>query len=641
MLVRNGVVTRLALPPRDLSRPVREEIATVTERIRSRSGSTRAAYLAMLDDVVQATHPRRTGLGCANQAHAFAACDASTKLELRLSRNPQLAIVTAYNDMLSAHQPFADYPSLIKQAARDVGALAQVAGGVPAMCDGITQGHPGMELSLLSREVVAMSTAIALAHDVFDGALLLGVCDKIVPGLLIGALQFGHLPVALVPAGPMPSGLPNAEKKRVRKLHAEGRVAAEALMEAEAASYHSAGTCTFYGTANSNQLVVEVMGLHLPGSAFIPPGTPLRDALTRASAQRVAELTALGPDWLPLGRAVDERSIVNAVVALLATGGSTNHTMHLVAIAAAAGIDLRWEDIDALSATVPLLARMYPNGAADVNEFHAAGGTAALIGELLDAGLLHEDVPTLAGPGLSRYRRRPELDAAGALTWSREPAKPGDPQVLRRGDEPFQPDGGLRVLDGSLGRSVMKVSAVAQRHRVTEAPARVFEDQASFSEAFARGELDHDVVVVVRFQGPKANGMPELHKLVPALSVLLDRGRQVALVTDGRMSGASGAVPAAIHVTPEAYDGGPLARIVDGDIVRVDADQRRLDVLVDREIFESRPDAPPPAPERSLARGMFARLRAVVGAADRGASIFPPLDRDEAAEFLELAELSW
>jgi phosphogluconate dehydratase len=597
-------------------------VGAVTDRILERSRPARSAYLAGLDAVAHPAHPRRAGLGCANQAHAFAACGPGAKTELRRAERAQLGIVTAYNDLLSAHQPYAGYPAVIKQAARDAGALAQVAGGVPAMCDGITQGYPGMELSLFSREVIAMATAVALSHDVFDAALLLGVCDKIVPGLLIGALHFGHLPAALIPAGPMPSGLSNPAKKKVRGLHAEGQVSDAELLDAESASYHAPGTCTFFGTANSNQLVVEVMGLHLPGAAFVAPNTPLREALTRAATRRVAELTTLGGQWLPLGRQVDERAIVNAVVALLATGGSTNHTMHLVAIAAAAGIDLRWEDLDALSAVVPLLARIYPNGPADVNAFHAAGGTAVLIGSLLDAGLLHEDVATLAGTGLSRYRNEPQLDDDGALSWQPAPDESRDGTVLTGAAAPFLPDGGLKLVRGSLGTGVVKVSAIARADLVTEAPARVFDEQAAFAAAFAAGELDRDVVVVVRFQGPRANGMPELHKLVPALSVLLQRGHRVALVTDGRMSGASGTVPAAIHVTPEAADGGPLARVRDGDRIRVDAGGGRLDVLVEAAELRAREPAAVPPPGTTLGRALFEPMRRLVGPADRGASIF-------------------
>jgi phosphogluconate dehydratase len=633
-------IVAFSLPPRGGARPVHPVVAAVTEQIVARSRGSRSAYLASIDQVATGPHPRRAGLGCANQAHGFAACGPGDKLQLRRAERAQLGIVTAYNDMLSAHQPYATYPDILKDAARSAGALAQVAGGVPAMCDGITQGYPGMELSLFSREVVALSTAVALSHDVFDGALLLGVCDKIVPGLLIGALQFGHLPVALVPAGPMASGLSNLDKKRVRNRHAEGRADTEELMDAEAASYHSAGTCTFYGTANSNQLVVEVMGLHLPGAAFVSPHSALRVALTRATAQRLAELTRLGDRWLPVGRLVDERTVVNAVVALLATGGSTNHTLHLVAIAAAAGIELTWSDIDQLSAVVPLVARIYPNGPADVNHFHAAGGTSGLIGTLLDAGLLHEDVETLAGQGLSRYRYEAQLDGE-RLAWTPAPTQSRDTEVLAAAATPFQPDGGLKMLSGPLGRAVIKVSAVDEAHRIVEAPVRVFDDQVGFLTAFEEGELDRDVVVVVRFQGPRANGMPELHKLVPALSVLLGRGHHVALVTDGRMSGASGTVPAAIHVTPEAAAGGLLARLVDGDVVRLDTSIGRLDVLSDiTEVLDRAPAATPESPP-TLGRGLFAPLRGLVGPADAGASIFGGATRsDSPVDTNDLVELT-
>ena len=576
----------------------------------------------MLDAEAHGDHPRRAGLGCANQAHGFAACGPEQKVALRGRERAQLAIISAYNDMLSAHQPFEAYPEIIRRAAQRSGGVAQVAGGVPAMCDGITQGYPGMELSLFSRDVVAMATAVGLSHDVFDGVVMLGVCDKIVPGLLIGALQFGHLPAALIPAGPMSSGLPNSEKKRLRNLYAEGKIDREALLDAEAASYHGAGTCTFYGTANSNQLVVEVMGLHLPGTAFVPPDSALRPALVEATAQRVLQLTRLGEEWTPLGHLVDEKAIVNAVVGLLATGGSTNHTMHLVAIAAAAGITLTWADIDELSRVVPLVARMYPNGKADINHFHAAGGTPFLIGALLDAGLLHEDVRTLAGDGLSRYRHEPTLDDAGTLCWRPAPEVSGDESVLRSAADPFQPDGGIRILDGTIGRAVIKVSALDPAHLRIDAPARVFDDQPGFVRAFEAGELDRDVVVVMRFQGPKANGMPELHKLIPALSVLLQRGHRVALVTDGRMSGASGTVPAAIHVTPEAADGGPLARIADGDRIVVDCVERTVDVLVDPAVLLDRAAATAPASQASFGRRLFTSFRERVGTADAGASVF-------------------
>ncbi len=582
-------------------------LAEVTERVASRSAESRSAYLARMA-AARLEGPARGDLGCANFAHGAAACGAEEKAYLRGAVRPNVAIVNAYNDMLSAHQPYGKYPTLLKQAVRQAGGVAQVAGGVPAMCDGITQGRAGMELSLLSRDVIAMSTAIALSHDMFDGALLLGICDKIVPGLLIGALTFGHLPIALVPAGPMASGLPNREKSAVRRRYAAGDATFEELQDAEAASYHSAGTCTFYGTANSNQLVVEAMGLHVPGAAFVNPGTPERDALTAAVATTITTRTALGDDYMPLCDVVDERAIVNGVVALLATGGSTNHTMHLPAIAAAAGIALTWDDFDALSAVVPLLARIYPNGAADVNHFHAAGGTRFLIQELLAAGLLHEDVNTIVGPGLSAY-------AAGA------PAQTGDPEVLRAATEPFAPDGGIRVVDGSAGRAVTKVSALPPERRRVEAPARVFDSQAAFLKAFDDGDLDGaDLVAVLRFQGPKANGMPELHKLTPALGVLQDRGHQVALVTDGRMSGASGTIPSAIHVTPEAAAGGPLARVQDGDIIILDTVAGTLDVAAD---LSERPVAQPTVDVSSgTGRELFGGLRALIGAADTGATVF-------------------
>jgi phosphogluconate dehydratase len=608
-------------------------IGAVTDGIISRSVVSRSHYLAMLESEAHGEHPRRSALGCANQAHGFAACGPDAKLTLRRRTQAQLGIITSYNDMLSAHQPFETYPSVIRDAARAQGAVAQVAGGVPAMCDGITQGYPGMELSLFSRDVVAMATAVGLSHDVFDAVVMLGVCDKIVPGLLIGALQFGHLPAALVPAGPMSSGLANSEKKRLRNLYAEGKLDREALLDAESASYHGAGTCTFYGTANSNQMVVEVMGLHLPGTAFVPPDSALRPALTAATAQRALQITSLDDEWTPLGQVVDEKAVVNAVVGLLATGGSTNHTMHLVAIAAAAGIKLTWADIDELSSVVPLLTRMYPNGSADVNAFHAAGGTPYLIGTLLDAGLLHEDVKTLAGPGLSRYRNEPVLDEQGALTWRPAAQESGNDTVLRPATDPFHADGGIKILDGTLGRAVIKVSALDDEHRIVDAPARVFDDQPTFVRAFESGELDRDVVVVVRFQGPRANGMPELHKLIPALSVLLQRGHRVALVTDGRMSGASGTVPAAIHVTPEAADGGALARIVDGDRIVVDSFRGKVDVLVDTAELLDRQIAAAPVAPATLGRRLFASFRDRVGTADTGASVFDLTEPEPEPEF--------
>ncbi|MEQ3549349.1 phosphogluconate dehydratase [Pseudonocardia nematodicida] len=597
-------------------------LAEVTERVVARSAATRAAYLERIRTAAAqgpASGPGRGGLGCANLAHAVAACGPD-KLALTATPARNLAIVTAYNDMLSAHQPFETYPEQIKRAAREAGGVAQVAGGVPAMCDGITQGRAGMELSLFSRDVIAMSTAVALSHDMFDGAVLLGVCDKIVPGLVIGALSFGHLPVLLAPAGPMTSGLPNKEKARVRQAFAAGEAGREELLDAESRSYHGPGTCTFFGTANSNQLLMEVMGLHLPGSSFVNPGTPLRDALTAETTRRA--LAAAGDPDRAMGAVVDERAVVNGVVALLATGGSTNHTMHLVAMAAAAGVQLTWDDFSDLSAVVPLLARIYPNGDADVNHFHAAGGMQLLIRELLGAGLLHDDVYTVDGPGLARYTREPFLDD-GELVWREGPTESLDKSVLRGAADPFAPDGGLRVLHGNLGRSVVKTSAVGPEQRVVEAPAAVFDDQAELLAAFRAGELDgRDLVAVVRFQGPRANGMPELHTLTPALGVLQDRGQRVAVVTDGRMSGASGKVPAALHVTPEAAAGGPLGRIRDGDPVRLDTLTGTLTVLVDDGEFDARePAAGPSGATEGTGRELFAAFRDAVGPADRGAAV--------------------
>jgi len=605
---------------------VHPTVADVTARIIERSTAGRTDYLARIR-AAASKGPARGRLGCANLAHGFAAAEGAEKEGLRRGGKPNLAIVTSYNDMLSAHQPYVDYPPLLKDAVIRAGGIAQVAGGVPAMCDGITQGRDGMQLSLFSRDVIAMSTAIALSHDMFDGAMMLGVCDKIVPGLLIGALSFGHLPTVFVPAGPMASGLPNGEKAKVRQLHAEGKVGREELLDAEAASYHSRGTCTFYGTANSNQLLMEVLGLHLPGSSFVNPGTPLRTALTRAAAERAVAISHQGNAPSPIGELVDEKAIVNACVALLASGGSTNHTMHLVAIAAAAGISLTWDDLADLSGVVPLVARIYPNGAADVNHFHAAGGIGFLVRTLLDAGLLHDDVRTVAGDGLRRYTTEPRL-RDGELVWEPGPDDPLDRDVLRPATDPFAVDGGLRVLHGPLGTGVIKVSAVKPEHRVVTAPAMVFDDQADFLTAFQEGRLaDRDLVAVIRHQGPAANGMPELHKLTPALGVLQDRGQRVALVTDGRMSGASGKVPAAIHVTPEASLGGPLSRLRDGDLVTVDAERGVL-AVADPDALHERAsvDAAPGSGGVGTGRELFAAFRATVGPADRGASIFPSYD---------------
>jgi phosphogluconate dehydratase len=601
-------------------------VAAVTDRLAERSADTRAAYLARIRAAAQAG-PARGRLGCANLAHGFAAAAPEDKSGLKVvapDAKPNVAIVTAYNDMLSAHAPYADYPPVLKKAVARAGGIAQVAGGVPAMCDGITQGRAGMELSLFSRDVIAMSAAIALSHEMFDGALMLGVCDKIVPGLLIGALSFGHLPTVFVPAGPMRSGLPNKEKARIRQLHAEGKIGREELLEAEAASYHSRGTCTFYGTANSNQLLMEVLGLHLPGASFTNPDTSLRDGLTEAAAERVTALARQGAPGI--GELVDELAIVNACVALLASGGSTNHTLHLVAIARAAGIQLTWDDLSDLSAVVPLLARVYPNGSADVNHFHAAGGIAFLIRTLLSAGLLHEDVQTIMGRGLSAYCAEPVLGPDGTVSWSEGPEKSYDEEVLRSVTDPFSVDGGLRVLRGELGTAVIKTSAVAPEHQVVSAPAMVFDDQADFLQAFSDGVCERDLVAVIRYQGPAANGMPELHKLTPALGVLQDRGYRVAIVTDGRMSGASGKVPAAIHVTPEAALGGPLARVQDGDVITIDAVTGRLSIDVEAEEFARRPaTGSAPVDVTGTGRELFASFRASVGSADTGASVFPLL----------------
>jgi phosphogluconate dehydratase len=597
-----------------------QRVRAVTERIRTRSAGTRTEYLERTRHAhsVQAS---RTTLSCTNLAHGFAAMDAADKQTLRGARWPNLAIVSSYNDMLSAHRPFERFPELIKLAAREAGAVAQFAGGVPAMCDGVTQGQPGMELSLFSRDVIAMSTAVALAHNMFDAALYLGICDKIVPGLLMGALAFGHLPGIFVPGGPMPSGVPNKEKARVRQLFAEGKVGRDALLESEAQSYHSQGTCTFYGTANSNQVLMEVMGLHLPGSAFVPPNTPLRDALTSAAARRAAAITALGNEHLPLASIVDERAMVNAIVALLATGGSTNHTLHLVAIARAAGMRVDWDDFADLSDIVPLLARVYPNGSADVNRFHAAGGSGFLIRELLSSGLLHADTTTVMGnSSLAAYTREPWLSGDG-LAWRDAPETTGDADVLRPMHDPFGADGGLKVLRGNLGRAVIKTSAVQPQHRVIEAPAAVFDDQEAVIAAYKAGALSRDCVVVVRYQGPRANGMPELHQLTPALSSLQSKGHKVALITDGRMSGASGAVPAAIHLTPECLAGGLLGKVQDGDLVRLDSYAGTLEVRVPEAMLRAR-TASPPSLERNahgVGRELFATFRSVTSDAETGA----------------------
>jgi phosphogluconate dehydratase len=595
-------------------------IAEVTARIIARSQDSRAVYLANMQHAIE-SQPGRAKLSCANWAHAFAASPGVDKVRALDPNAPNIGIVSAYNDMLSAHQPLEEYPALIKVAAREVGATAQFAGGVPAMCDGVTQGRPGMELSLFSREVIAMATAVALSHDAFDSALYLGVCDKIVPGLVIGALTFSHLPALFVPAGPMTSGLPNSEKARIRALYAEGKVGRAELLEAEQASYHGPGTCTFYGTANTNQMLMELMGFHLPGSAFVHPNTPLREALVKEAARRAAAVTNKGNEFIPVGRMIDEKSIVNGVVGLMATGGSTNLALHLVAMAHAAGVLLTLEDLDDISKATPLLARVYPNGAADVNHFQAAGGMAFIIRELLKAGLVHEDVQTIAGPGLSLYAQEPHLED-GVLKWREGATESLDTAIVRPVSDPFSPEGGLRLLAGNLGRGVMKISAVKPEHHVIVAPAAVFQEQEDFIAAFKRGELDRDVVVVVRFQGPSANGMPELHNLSPSISVLLDRGYKVALVTDGRMSGASGKTPAAIHVTPEAAKGGPLAYVQDGDVISVNAETGELKILVDDAVLRARTPANVPASKPGFGRELFGWMRSGVGAADAGASVF-------------------
>jgi phosphogluconate dehydratase len=588
-------------------------IARVTERIAARSRDSRQRYLELMAREGD-RHGDRHFLSCSNLAHGFAAAG-EDKPAIASTRALNLGIVTAYNDMLSAHQPYARYPEVMKLYAREVGATAQVAGGVPAMCDGVTQGQDGMELSLFSRDVIALSTAVALSHAMFDGVAALGICDKIVPGLVIGALRFGHLPAVFIPSGPMPSGIANKEKQKIRQLYAEGKVGRAELLASESSSYHSAGTCTFYGTANSNQMMMEMMGLHLPGAAFVPPGTPLRQALTRAAVHRLAAISKGGNDYRPMARVVDEKAIVNACVGLLATGGSTNHAIHLPAMARAAGIQLDWQDLDELSAAVPLIARVYPNGSGDVNHFHAAGGMADVVRELLDAGLAHGDVLTVSERGMTAYGEEPWLDGE-ALAW-REIGESGDDAMLRPPAAPFQPDGGMRLVQGNLGRATFKTSAVGPERWTIEAPARVFADQESVETAFKAGELDRDVVVVVRFQGPRANGMPELHKLTSPLAVLQDRGFRVALVTDGRMSGASGKVPAAIHVTPEALGGGPLARLEDGDIIRLCAHRGLLETDAD---LAGRAPAVQTEASMGMGRELFAMMRAGADSAERGGS---------------------
>jgi phosphogluconate dehydratase len=596
-------------------------IEKVTRDVVKRSRESRAIYLARVDSAVE-QGPRRLTLGCGNLAHGFAACSANEKTDLAGPQKANIAIISSYNDMLSAHEPYKDAPAQIKEAIHEAGGVAQFAGGVPAMCDGITQGQPGMELSLFSRDVIAMATAVGLSHNMFDGALYLGVCDKIVPGLLIGALSFGHLPAVFVPAGPMTSGITNKEKSRARQKYAEGKISRQELLESESKSYHGPGTCTFYGTANSNQMMVEIMGLHLPGSSFINPYTPLRDELTKAAARQVLKFTALGEDFRPIGHVINEKAILNAIIGLLATGGSTNHTMHLIAIARAAGIIINWDDFDALSRVIPLLTRIYPNGPADVNHFQAAGGMGVLIAELLANGLLHEDILTIAdGKGMKNYTREPKL-AGGKLTWEPCPAASLDPEVLSTVASPFDASGGLHVMHGNLGRGVSKVSAVSKDHREVQAPAVVFDDQDDMMAAFKRGELDKDFIAVIRFQGPKSNGMPELHKLTPPLGLLQDKGYKVALITDGRMSGASGKVPSAIHMCPECADGGPLAKVRNGDMIYLNTETGEVNVLVDKDEFNARKPAVNSAKDHhhGMGRELFAGFRLNASSAETGAT---------------------
>ncbi|MFT6345220.1 MAG: phosphogluconate dehydratase [Paraglaciecola sp.] len=594
-------------------------IQEVTDRIIQRSQASRKSYLEKIESA-RLHGPHRGVLSCGNLAHGFAACGTEDKSDLRSMTKSNIAIVSSYNDMLSAHQPYEAFPAQLKKAINAVGSVAQFAGGVPAMCDGVTQGTPGMDLSLMSRDVIAMGTAVALSHNMFDGTLMLGICDKIVPGLLLGALSFGHLPTIFVPAGPMPSGLPNKEKARVRQAFAEGKVGREELLDAESESYHSAGTCTFYGTANSNQLVVEIMGLHLPGSSFVNPGTPLRDALTDAAARQITRITDLGDAYRPIGHIVDAKAIVNGLVGLLATGGSTNHTMHLVAVARAAGYIVNWDDFADISSAVPLLTRIYPNGSADINHFTAAGGMGLLIRELLEGGLLHNDVLTICGQGLEQYTKEPMLDN-GELVWRDGPTESFDKQVVASVDEPFKADGGLSVLCGNLGRAVMKTSALREPHCKITAPAVVFEDQFELHAAFKADELNKDCIVVVRFQGPSAIGMPELHSLTPPLAVLQDRGFKVALVTDGRMSGASGKVPAAIHVTPEAIKGGILAKVQTGDMLELNTETGAMDILISEEELSKREAKMPDVAKHQIGMGreMFAGMRSTLTGAEQGA----------------------
>jgi len=599
---------------------IHKTIAAVTQRIIERSRDTRKAYIDKVTSAQQQQGVSRRHLSCGNLAHGFAACDQQDKGLLAVDRAANLAIISSYNDMLSAHQPFKDTPDLIKEVAREHGAVAQFAGGVPAMCDGITQGQDGMELSLFSRDLIAMSTAISLSHNMFDGVLCLGVCDKIVPGLLIGSLAFGHLPTVFVPAGPMTTGLANSEKLRIRQLYAEGKVGRDELLEAESQSYHGPGTCTFYGTANSNQMLMEIMGLQLPGSSFINPGTDLREALSRRAVSCVLEQTSLTPSYRPLAEVVDERCVVNGIIGLLASGGSTNHAIHIIAIARAAGIIVDWQDMSELSSIIPLLCRIYPNGEADVNHFQAAGGMGLLIANLLEAGLLHQDVTTILGHGMDKYCQEPTIEG-GSLSWRDGPKESLDPDVVTKASSAFSEQGGLKLLTGNLGRSVIKVSAVKPENQVIKAPAIVIEHQNRLQELFDDGKLERDFIVVARFQGPKANGMPELHKLTPILGVLQDRGFKVALLTDGRMSGASGKVPAAIHLQPEALDGGAIAKIEDGDLIELDAVNGTVNVL-DAAVLDRPVKNIDSTITQGMGRELFSGFRSLVGNAEDGASIF-------------------
>ena len=597
-------------------------VEQVTQRIIKRSVKTRAAYLARCEQM-RDNGPQRGALGCSNLAHGFAACSSDDKTTMRLENSPNIGIVSSYNDMLSAHQPFLDYPEIIKKAAHQMGCTAQFAGGVPAMCDGVTQGTAGMELSLFSRDVIATATAVSLSHNMFDAVVCLGVCDKIVPGLLIGALSFGHLPLVMVPAGPMASGLSNSEKAKVRQQYAKGEVGDEELLAAESAAYHSAGTCTFYGTANSNQMLMEVMGLHIPGSAFVHPSEDLRTGLVEAATEQACKISDLGKNYTPLCEVVNEKTIVNALVGLMATGGSTNHTIHWVAIARAAGIIIDWEDFSDLSSVTPLLTRVYPNGSADVNHFHQAGGSEFVIRELIDAGYLHNDVTTVMGQGLKHFTQRPSW-VNNNVEWNPINKESLDPAVVATADKPFQADGGIRLLTGNLGRSVIKVSAVAEEHRFIEAPAMIFNDQLELQTAFEKGLMEKDLVAVMRFQGPQANGMPELHKMTPFLGILQDKGFKVALITDGRMSGASGKVPSAIHITPEAVCGGSIAKLKDGDMVRLDANTGEVTALVEESEWESRELATynPAESEFGTGRELFGFMRGQVCGAEQGATVF-------------------